>query len=345
MLEEGDRLISDTFNKFGLNVLSSGTTLNSDDIKKLTMHNIDYVDISPRHTENKTDSENIISPVFIEQALAFSDAIEGIKDIFHKAEREGVILQEDVDASFNPLIESFQQQIDLVSLLIALNSKDDYTYQHSVQVGMLSYYIAKWLGKSDSEALLVGKAGYLHDIGKSKIDDAILKKPARLTNEEFDEVKKHTIYGYEMIKQSFSEESLALVAFEHHERLDGNGYPMRKKGSAIHSHSRIVAIADVYSAMICNRVYQDKRDLLYVLKEINRMSFGELDPKTARVFIEHMIPNFIGKKVALSDGSLGTIIMTNPTDFFKPLIQIGEDFIDLSQDMHLEITSIEMWPA
>ena len=77
------------------------------------------------------------------------------------------------------MIESFQEEKDVVSLLLSLNSKDDYTYQHSVQVGMLSYYIAKWMNKSEKEALHIGKAGYLHDIGKSKIHSDILHKPGK----------------------------------------------------------------------------------------------------------------------------------------------------------------------
>lgn len=87
------------------------------------------------------------------------------------------------------------------------------------------------------------------------------------------------------------------------------------KSTEIHSYSLIVAVADVYSAMISKRVYQDKRDLLFVLKELHRMSFGQLDPKITQVFIRNMIPNFIGKTVSLSDGRVGTIVMTNPTDF------------------------------
>jgi putative nucleotidyltransferase with HDIG domain len=211
-----------------------------------------------------------------------------------------------------------------------------------VQVGMLSYYIAKWLELPEEEALLVGKAGYLHDIGKCKIDNEILKKPGRLSDTEFNEVKKHTVYGYEIIQQSFDNPALSLTALQHHERLNGKGYPMGIKNTEIHPYAKIVAVADVYSAMTSERIYQEKRDLLYVLKELNRMSFGELDPKATQVFIKHMIPNFIGKRVSLSDGRSGRIIMTNPTDFFNPLIQIDDEFIDLSNNPGIEIVTITM---
>ncbi|SEB90446.1 HD-GYP domain-containing protein [Paenibacillus sp. GP183] len=341
-LAVGDILISDTFNVLGLNVISKGTLLNVEDIQKLNNHNIEYVEISPRYIEQTQQTESIATTFHEEQALAFTNAIEGIKSLFDIAALEGLIQDEEVQAAFNPLINSFQHENDVVSLLLSLNSKDDYTYQHSVQVGMLSYYIAKWLGKSDQESLKIGKAGYLHDIGKCKIDSVILKKPGRLDDAEFAEIKRHTIYGYEIIDQSFHDHALSMATLQHHERLDGRGYPMGKKNEDIHAYAKIVAVADVYSAMICRRVYQEKRDMLIVLKELYRMSFGELDPEAAHVFIKHMIPNFIGKQVILSDGRSGTIIMTNPNDFFKPLVQIDNQFFDLSYRSGVEIISVDM---
>ncbi|UKS24386.1 HD-GYP domain-containing protein [Paenibacillus sp. HWE-109] len=338
----GDKLLSDSYNTVGLHLLSAGTVLDASDIHMLNRHNVDYVDIEPRangldlteHSEipNRQANES--------QLLNFQNSITAIKDIFNSVSTGGSIDNDLVESAFNPLIDSFQEEKDVVSLLLSLTSQDDYTYQHSVQVGMLSYYIAKWMNKSEKDALYIGKAGYLHDIGKCKIDPDILNKPAKLTNDEYNEIQKHTIYGYEIIKSSMKDNTLALVALQHHERMDGSGYPMRKKSTEIHSFSLIIAVADVYSAMICKRVYQEKRDLLIVLKELHRMSFGQLDPKITQVFIRNMIPNFIGKKVSLSDGRIGRIVMTNPSDFFRPLININNEFLDLSQLQDIEITQI-----
>jgi putative nucleotidyltransferase with HDIG domain len=341
-LEAGDRLARDSFNSFGLNVFSSGTLLDEEAIAKLNLHDIEYVDIVPR-VSGRSEPVGVAGlPISVQQGFAFSDAIDGIKDLFHHAKMKGLINDKEVEASFNPLIDSLQKQKDVVSLLISLNTKDDYTYQHCVQVGMISYYIAKWLGKSHEEAIIIGKAGYLHDIGKCRIDSSILKKPGRLSQDEFREMKKHTVYGYEIIHKSLQDVPLALAALQHHERMDGKGYPMSKRGEDIHHYAKIVAVADVYSAMTAHRVYQEKRDLLIVLKELYQMSFGQLDPQTTQLFIQHMIPNFIGKSVVLSDGRSGNIIMTNPSDFFKPLVQIEDQFIDLSHQSALEIVSVTM---
>ncbi|NOV01306.1 HD-GYP domain-containing protein [Paenibacillus planticolens] len=335
----GDKLISDSYNIKGLHLLSAGTVVDASDILMLNRHSVEYVDIAPR-VAAAAHEPAVVSKVKLAQLNCFHDCMSGIKDIFRCVETEELLSNQKIESAFNPLIESFEEENDVVSLLLSLNSQDDYLFLHSVQVGMLSYYIAKWMGKSEKEALIIGKAGYLHDVGKCKVDPEIMNKPGKLTNDEFGEIQKHTIYGYEFIKTSLKDNTLALVALEHHERMDGTGYPLRKKNTEIHSYSRIVAVADVYSAMINNRVYKEKRDLLFVLKELHRMSFGQLDPKITQVFIRNMIPNFIGKKASLSDGRIGTIVMTNPSDFFRPLININDEFLDLSLLSDVEIASI-----
>ncbi|XEC96428.1 HD-GYP domain-containing protein [Paenibacillus tarimensis] len=231
---------------------------------------------------------------------------------------------------------------DVVSMLLLLNTKDDYTYQHSVQVGMLSYYIAKWLDYDEHTALRIGKAGFLHDIGKSKIDLNILNKPGKLTEEEFEQIKQHPLFGYEIINNSFRDDLIALAALQHHERMNGTGYPNGMSGERIHPAAKIVAVADIYSAMISTRVYREKRDLMFVLKELHRMSFHDMDPLTTHTFIRHMVPNFIGKTVELQSGAKGIIVMTNTSDFFRPLVRVNDKFVDLSSDHSDEIKAVFM---
>lgn len=341
----GDRLTADTFNGYGLHVLSKGTLLNSEEISLLLRHQIEYVDIEPRQTKpsDTTSYENAYKKQ-IEETVAplFNEAVFGMKLLFEQAAESGKINEQYADETFKPLAENLLQVKDAVSLLLTLEGNDDYTYQHCVQVGILSYFIAKWKGMDEEQAVLAGKAGYLHDIGKCRISKSILYKPGKLTAQEFEEVKKHTVYGYDIIEQSIGSRDLALVALLHHERCDGSGYPRKLTGDQIHPLAKIVAVADVYSAMISNRVYQEKRDLLYVLKELHRLSFTELDPETTHTFIQHMIPNFIGKQVKLKSGESGTIVMTNPVDFFRPLVRMDDTFIDLSANSHLEIATVTM---
>jgi putative nucleotidyltransferase with HDIG domain len=343
-LQVGDRLISDTYNQFGLHILSANTVLDSTDIAKLFQHSIDYVDIEHRGLEAyEAESSNSAMHVSNLQVLNnYEGALTGIKGIFEQVAQDGQIDEEMMQESFDPLVQHFRKEKDIVSLLLTLNNKDDYTYQHSVQVGMLAYYISKWMNHSESDCLLAGQAGYLHDIGKSRIPESILKKPSRLTDDEYEEIKHHTTYGHEIILKSLGSKVFALAALQHHERLDGTGYPNRLKAKDIHPIAKVIAVADVYSAMISTRVYQEKRDLLSVLKELHRCSFTELDPDIVQTFIRHMAPNFIGKKVLLKSGELGRVVYINPTDPFRPLVKLKERFVDLSKEHSLEIKAIHM---
>ena len=339
-LKPGDRLVSDTFNNHGLHVLNQGAVLNMSDISKLLQHGIDYVDIipyveDPKVTEFKNKALELARPTL-------TNAVDGFESLFHEAITTGKINETMVDDIVEPMVEQLTTYKDVVSLLISVEEQDDYTYHHSMQVGMLSYYMASWLGYSKEEALLASKAGYLHDIGKCMISRDILNKPGKLTAEEFNEMKKHTLYGYEIIKDSIQDEVAALVALQHHERDDGSGYPYQLKEHEVHPFSQITAVADVFSAMTTNRVYQSRQELLVVLREIYSLSFGKLNGKPTQVFIQHMLPNFIGKKVSLSSGETGIIVMTNPTDYFRPLVKIGERFSDLAIERHITIEHVYM---
>lgn len=340
-LQPGDRLVQDIFNNYGLLVLSRGSVLNHSDVAHLYQHQIDFVEIEVRTASAPAEPEATytFNP---DLKPKYQDAVAGIEQMFGKALEEGKVTEDDLQESFQPLVDNFKSERDVVSLLLLLNSQDDYTYQHSVQVGMLSYYIARWMEWDDEQSVLAGKAGFLHDIGKCRIPDEILNKPGKLTESEYKEVQNHSQYGFEILTESFDNEVLALVALQHHERMNGTGYPNRIFGEFIHPVSRIVAVADTYSAMISSRVYQEKRDLLIVLKELHRISFSELDPKIVFTFIRHMLPNFIGKKVELASGISGTIVMNHPTDFFRPLIRTENRFIDLSLTPDDEIMHVSI---
>lgn len=364
-LQIGDIVVEDVFNAAGLILLNANTRLTAQDIAFLKKHQVDYVKIQctevPRisHPQNNPhpslqdshqpeSNDNPIHKLELSDRLspftmmAYMEATDRMKDIFENALMHDHIDASSVNAALFPLLSNIKLEKDIVALLLTLDSDVDYTFQHSVQVCIISYFLAIWMDMSEEEAKLIGKAGLLHDIGKCKVDPHILSKPARLTEDEFAEVTKHTMYGYQLIKRSLHNEDLAAVALQHHERYNGLGYPDKRSGEDIHPYARIIAVADVYSAMISTRVYQAKRDLLYVLKELYDMSFTQLDPYIVQVFIRNMLPNFIGKKVTLKDGSKGTIIMTNPTDFFRPLIQVGTQFIDLSRQNHLQIETVLM---
>ncbi|BCG58447.1 HD-GYP domain-containing protein [Paenibacillus sp. URB8-2] len=336
-LKPGDCLKDDTFSKRGIYVLSKGAQLREDDISRLMQHDVDYVDI-----EDAPQSSASVPRVFQTVNTEFNQSIEGFKSLYLEALTTGSFNRSMVDDILNPLLNSLDQHKDIVTLLLLLDREDEYTYNHSLQVGMLTYYIASWLGYTKQECYEISRAGYLLDIGKCRIPTALLNKPGKLTPEEFQEVKRHTTYGYEIIRNSMSDQNTALVALQHHEREDGSGYPARLVSSEIHPYAQIAAIADVYSAMTTARVFQSKQEFISVLRELHNLGFGKLNGKFVQAFIQHLIPNFIGKRVLLSTGEMGIIIMNNPIDVFRPLVQSEGRFIDLARERQIAIVEIYM---
>lgn len=339
-IQPGDQLEADVFNHFGVLILQKDQELSNSAIVKLMQHGIDYIDIQPHTVDVQVPKAEPLLPQVQEMKNLFDSAFNHVKALFEDVASSGKYTEEQVDQSLDPVINQLVTQKDVVSLLLLLNDNDNYTYNHSLQVGMLSYYIATWLGYSQENAYLAGKAGYLIDIGKCKVPQDILHKPGKVTPEEFEEIKRHTEYSHEIILNSTGDELSALIALQHHEREDGSGYPKGLHGSQIHPFAKIAAVADVYSAMTSDRIYQSKRELLTVLRELNELSFGQLSPEPTQALINHLVPNFIGKKVLLSSGEVGAIVMTNQSDFFRPLVKTDSRFVDLSKMRDMSITEV-----
>ncbi len=203
------------------------------------------------------------------------------------------------------MIEELLEKKDFVFALTQMRSVDDYTYQHSVNVGVLSLMIGIDLALDKESLKALGTGAILHDIGKIMIPEEIIKKPSKLTRDEYTEVRRHTDYGYEMLRHTDISEEAALIALYHHEKFDGSGYARGLKCRDIPLFSRIVAVADVYDAMSIDRVYQKKVPHATVYKEITHQGNRHFDPQIMEVFARHLhiYPN--GSGVILNTGQRG----------------------------------------
>lgn len=164
------------------------------------------------------------------------------------------------------------------------------TGDHVNRVSLFSELIAKEYGCSNKEAQLLKMASPMHDIGKVIIPDSILLKPAKLTQEEFECMKNHTTYGYEIFAKSKHEllQTAALVAHEHHEKWDGTGYPRGLKGKETHIFARITAIADVFDALTNNRVYKKAWSIEETIELIKSEKNKAFEPKLVDVFLKNI---------------------------------------------------------
>ncbi|WP_078546246.1 HD-GYP domain-containing protein [Litchfieldia alkalitelluris] len=214
----------------------------------------------------------------------------------------------------------------------------EYICRHNLGVTIVSTIIAKWLDLSLRDIERVAMSALLRDIGNVKIPSTILNKPGKLTKTEFEILKEHTIFGQQLISQSEGGyEDIAIVALQHHEREGGQGYPFGLRSEQIHLFSKIVAIADIFMAMLSKRSYKEANPLFQVIKQMHHEMYGKLAPDIAIIFLRRILDLLTGQKVILSDGQTAKIIMINKYHLFKPLIQIGEEIIDLSIHPELEI--------
>ena len=212
-----------------------------------------------------------------------SDTILETKDTIKHIEK---IIQE--DREIKKEIEYTQKEIILTMGTIG-ESRSKETGNHVRRVAEYSYLLAKLYGLKDEEAVLLKEASPMHDIGKIAIPDEILKKPTKLTDKEFEIMKTHTSLGYEMLKHSNRPilKAAAIVAYEHHEKYNGKGYPRGLKGDEIHIYGAITAIADVFDALGSDRVYKKAWSDEKILEFFKKEAGEHFDPRLVKLFLDN----------------------------------------------------------
>lgn len=187
----------------------------------------------------------------------------------------------------------------------------------------------------------LGYTGVFHDIGKCRIPLEILNKPDNLDEKEWNIMKQHPIYGYSILKKNkILSNDVLMGVLVHHERKDGSGYPLGLKEEKIHTYGKIVAVADIFDAMMSDRVYRKKRPPFQVAEYISDRSFDSLDPYISRIFLEGISRFFVGNIVRLSDGRIGKIVYIHPQQHTKPVVLAGGEFLDFSKKMEITIVEI-----
>ncbi|MCQ2592983.1 MAG: HD-GYP domain-containing protein [Treponema sp.] len=200
-------------------------------------------------------------------------------------------LEEEVSKQTNKAKER-QRQIELMilettqALTQAIDEKDEYTNGHSMRVSAYSSILAQGLNWSQDKIEELRMAALLHDVGKIGIPDEILKKPNKLSEEEYEIIKTHTVKGGKILHTLTTIPGAEQVALYHHERYDGKGYPGKFKGKEIPEFARIVAIADSYDAMNSQRVYRDQLDINIVMEQLRKNSGTQFDPDYLEVFLQ-----------------------------------------------------------
>lgn len=345
-LEEGMRIGQQLTDATGHILLQKGTQLEDHYIQYLEEHGINSILIQDGYEEeeaNPTLSDSAKRAV--EQTRVEDPAKVQLREDVKKRVGEGVQYLFD-DTSSSRFVETTNNvsseltdaimQNDAVAIDIAeLKVSDEYTFKHSVDVASLAMIIAKKYGMSREQIREIGVAGLLHDIGKSKIPKEILNKPDRLTDDEFLQMKSHSLYGYRILEDN-RDFSIAIKngVLQHHEKMNGMGYPMGVKGEKIHPYAQIIAVADIYDALVTERPYKKafhKKDAIEIIMTMT----DDLELKAMKSFLTSIILYPVDSIVKLSNGEYARVVENIPDYPLRPKVVATESGIvyDLNNDM------------
>ena len=277
---------------------------------------------------------------FAQYSNAFNATVDNMEGAFKKmlASKKA----EDINTLSNAtmaLRNSCRTGIQVFDLLHCFREYDDITYAHSLNVALICAVEGEWLGYDQRTIDQLVQCGLYHDIGKMMISKDILEKTTPLTPEEKKTVEGHVVQGYQLIRDMDVGQSVKNSVMMHHERCDGSGYPLHLHGPKIDDFAKIVAIADVYEAMTSPRAYRKAKCPFEVMHMFETDGLTHFDPKFLMVFMDNIAQSYMGTKVRLSNGTVGTIVFINKMSYSKPMIQTDSgEYIDLYKrtDLHIE---------
>lgn len=263
----------------------------------------------------------------------YLDAIEQLKKEFSNWQAGAKVDITKVRGIMIPLIEKVLEDRSYIFDLNSYSNPKDYLYHHCIATGLISSIMTQKLGYERGIAIQMAIAGMLADSGMAKIPLRIREKKEALTQYEFTEVRKHAYYSYLMVKDlSALKDTMKLAVYQHHERLDGSGYPNGDKMGEISIFSQIIAVADVFHAMTSERFYRSKQSPFKVIEMIKESEFGKFDIQVVQVLIDIVVDLPIGTKIELSNLERGEVMFINKYAPTRPLVKLSNsgEIVDLS---------------
>lgn len=321
-LQEGMLLGKSIYNSNGTLLLKEGLKLKQQYIDKVIDLDIKGIYIDDEISKG-IEIENIIDD---ELRL---NTVQKIKDIFMEAENNTGQMKEKIE-SLNILIEDIVDELinnkDIIVNMLDIKVFDDYTFFHSVNVAILSIVMGIALDLNKEKLNNLGMGALLHDVGKTFISKEYLNKNEKLTDDEFEKIKKHPVKGYKYIRSRFNLPiQTSKVILEHHEKYDGTGYPSQKAGKDISLFARIVAIADVYDAVTSDRPYRKGVLPSKAMEYIMGGAGYHFDYDLISIFVKKVAAYPLGTCVKLSNGLIGIVVKNYPDACTRPKIRLIEE--------------------
>jgi putative nucleotidyltransferase with HDIG domain len=324
------------FNKLGNVMLWDGVALDSITIERLKNIGIEEISVhveDPREKEIKYDYD---SPQLF--AAEYEQDANSTRQVFQSISSGRRLDIQATDEIVDSVLRKSESNRNIIDSITQVRSIDEYTYYHSLNVSMLCMIIGKWLRLDEYHVRNLTQVGLLHDIGKTRIPLEILNKPDKLTDAEFEEMKRHSEYGYNIVKNSDDiPPEVAKAILTHHEKEDGSGYPIGLTGDKLNLYSKVITVADIFDAMTANRTYKSKDTPFKVFELMQHGSFGILDPIVLNAFLNNVTTYYIGASVLLNTGETGIVVFMNKQNLSRPVVQVGDRYIDTSVSKFVRI--------
>jgi HD-GYP domain-containing protein (c-di-GMP phosphodiesterase class II) len=348
------RLAKAIFNEEGVVLLGRHVELNQALIGRLQQLGVDYLYIEDPDTDD-IEVKDVIS--YETQRRALSEIRASFAGFMEESAKKRFSRAAALGKTFgnlmNMIIDDLTGHQGALIMLMNMNVLNNYVYRHSLNVSIYTLMLGMACGYTRDELMVLGLGSLLHDIGKTKINWQLLQRPGPLTPSEYEEVKKHTEYGFKLLKD---EPNMPLIAahcaFQHHERVDGSGYPRGIKGNEIHEYAKWIAIADSYDAMTSHRSFREAM-LPHQAMEILFTGAGTLyETKKIAFFRDHVAIYPIGVTVTLNTGEKGVVSAIVPTAPQRPVVRVLADAegrrltqpyeLDLTKKLTVMIDKVEM---
>jgi len=274
----------------------------------------------------KEDPSTVALSARVKQSVSKS-----ITHIFDNVDSPAVMEEANRISTF--LMDSITGSDAIAFNIDTLKVCDEYTFTHSVEVATIAMIIAKEMKFSQEEVAQIGMCGLLHDIGKYKVPLSILNKPSSLTPAEFEIMKKHPVFSYHLLKTSGLSQEILMGILQHHEKLNGTGYPMGARKDQICRFARILAVADVFDALVSVRPYKGaftKRDATEMIMAMS----AELDIDVIHSFLNSVILYPVDCVITLSNNEKAKVVKNTPGFPLRPVVVglTSGNLYDLSND-------------
>lgn len=323
-------------------VLSEGTLLTKAHITRLGFLDIPTVYIKDEYELSET-FQNVSAMFNPSNAFVteYKEVISTARSIFDETAKSNQAPVEKSREMVASTLAPMAKESGAIDYLLEVNHLATDVYNHSVRVSILAGVLAKWMHKSAAETQDIILAGFLHDIGKTKFPQRLIDKQIEnLRGDDLDAYIQHTMDGQQILNSSPNlSDGVKLTAMQHHECMDGTGFPFNLSGADnIHLYARIIAVCDLYDNITTEREGARKSTPFEAIDRITADMYTKLDPTVCVPFLEHIKEAFLGSRVMLQNGLVGTIVRYRNDFAARPLVRLTQDdILDLNQYPDMKI--------